>query len=549
MPELEALDDEILPRRKKNGTPEPDPAARVLAQADASDALDVRTWLDSFSGQDISITVHRMSPRTWTLPSGRSVQINGVCGKYSEFIDDERLREDFGGGQFKLIVNGRNSKGQSKIVGTRTVMISGMPKLDEFIAAEGSSGGGSNEPNSVVNAAMKVMQDEVRRSVERTERAESRSAFDPNLLQMIQAPLTAQLHSFEKSQQDLQRILAAKDAQILELITKRDAPPPGGTFQDKILSSMLDNESTRLDTLRERHDSELRQLKDGHRQELERERDRLANDMKSRERQHERELDAMKDSQRVASEAIKAAHETRIDGLKSENARLERELGALKLEVAELRARKDKSLIDQTKEIVSVREALQALGGGSDDEEPKGLLERFATGILENPEAIGQIVGGVKQSINPTPPPQAPPQLPPVRRRMLKRRPQVSMEIPGAEGAPPAGGGLSLDIPTPAASLAPPPVVRVKPPKLDQAEVDMAVRFIENAITSGTPASVFAASAKVMIPGDILKYIEIVGVDQFLVSLSGKLGQDSRLRTPEGRAFIKEVARILLEGA
>ena len=57
----------------------------------------------------------------------------------------------------------------------------------------------------------------------------------------------------------------------------------------------------------------------------------------------------------------------------------------------------------------------------------------------------------------------------------------------------------------------------------------------------------FANSAKSMIPQNIIKYMESVGVDNFLNEVA-VLEQGSPLRNQAGRLYMKEVAKFLLEG-
>ena len=83
--------------------------------------------------------------------------------------------------------------------------------------------------------------------------------------------------------------------------------------------------------------------------------------------------------------------------------------------------------------------------------------------------------------------------------------------------------------------------------KPSPSEVKVAITYMENAFTAGTSPTDFAMSAKSMIPGSILKYMESVGIDKFLNEVAN-LEQGSPLRNQAGRTFIREVAKFLLEG-
>jgi hypothetical protein len=78
-------------------------------------------------------------------------------------------------------------------------------------------------------------------------------------------------------------------------------------------------------------------------------------------------------------------------------------------------------------------------------------------------------------------------------------------------------------------------------------EVKVAITFMESAFTAGTDAATFASSARAMIPQDILKYMESVGVDTFLSEVA-VLEQGSPLRNQAARAYMQEVGKYLLEG-
>ncbi len=471
---------------------------------------DLRSWVEGVGHQEMKFRVTRMSPKFH-----KGVLTKGFIANYEEPVYEDVIREQHGGGVYQIAVTNKRANGQWKYFTTRTVEIPGHPRIDnlrsEAEAEESSAptiGGGGSDV-----LAIRAM-DNMERQLNRANENKS-NGFDPQYIQMAQAPLLAQLASLERAQQELMRQMAAKDAQILQLLTQKPEPPPPDTFKDKILGNMLENESVRLEAMRNRHESETRQLKEGFHQELNHIREAAKEEMRSRERQHERELDLIKESARNTTETQKTATEMRIDSLKSDNARLSGELGAAKVEIAELRAKKDKSLPEQAEELMKVNEAFKAIGIGGksdddDDDSDKPMWERMANRVLENPEAIGQMLGGVRGAISPPAAPQ----------------PQFNRKAAAAAAA------------VVAAKEGP------KPPSPE--EIAIAVKFMESAAMGGTDPAAFAASARSMIDGDTIDYLEKVGVDGLLAQVT--LDTNSIFRSQQGRNWLRAVAKVLLEG-
>ena len=350
---------------------------------------DLRSWLSAFGGDDFLIKITRKQPRIW-----KGSDIAGHLESVTETIDEEYIREKWGGGTYFIMVHRRDREGRMKYETARTIKLSGDPVVSKDMAAAQEPAPSDGSTVGQAMAAMQWMTKEALSEKREAERSKP-TGFDPALMQVIQAPVLEQVRSMQALVQQLQAQLAAKDERIADVLTRRRDDGP--TFQDRMLEKMVEGESSRIEALRANHDSELRQLKEYHHSELERERERMRDDMRSREKQHERELEAMREARRVAEDANKTSHETRVDGLKAEVTRLQGETAALKAEVAELRARKEKTLPEQAREIAAVQEALQAIGvGGKDDDDDKGMFERVVGAVMDNPEAIGQIIGGVR---------------------------------------------------------------------------------------------------------------------------------------------------------
>lgn len=514
-------------------------------QEENMETQDLRSWLSSVGDHEIQIKVIRNWPKTH-----KGVNVEGTLRTYTEQISEDTIRDEHGGGLFKVIVHRRLPTGKMVFFQQRQLKLPGPPKIEGLVDEPMNVEPISSDHGGLASQALSSMQWQLKEAREDARRTASAPAFDTHMLRMVQEPVMEQIRGLRDSNTELQRALADKDSRIMELINRK----PDTSLQDDLLKNMWSNESARIEGLRAQHDSEMRQLRTFHADEISRIRDQAREDLNQRTRGHERELEAIKDASRSQVDSIKISYEARIDGLKSENARLTAEFTQLKGEIGELRSRKDKSLTEQAQEIVSVQEAFKALGVGGaakdeDDDSGKPWYERMASRVMENPEAIGQLIGGVRQNL-PAGAPQAAaqPQLPPPGQpfqgpdgRVYMARPDGKVQRLSAAGVPPVKRAK-------AAAAKEAVIAKQEGPRPpDAGELALAISFIETAASNGTDPVVFAQGARSAIPADILAYIEAVGVDEFLAGLT--LPPSSPLRQQSGRNFVRTVARVLIEGA
>lgn len=548
----------LLAAARKNGNGnEALTVAKVEEKFAADDAQSVGAWLEAMGTQDLSIRILRKEPRVY-----KGVSIAGSLGVFTEMLDEEEMKERWGGGTFAISVQKRGKNGQMQFAGGRTIRIAGPPRMDDYEVA--ATPGVIQAGPDLGSQALSSMQRQLEREQDRRDRDQRSGGFDPMLLSAITAPMTAQIEAANRSTLALQQTIADKDARMMEIVSRK----PDDGFKDTLLSKMFDSESSRIEHLRTSHESEMRQLREGARQDIERERTRLADELKSLEKRHDRELDMMKKAQDQAVDAKKVAFDTRIDGLQAEIKRLERDLIKLEKENGELRAKKEKSFVESAKEIVSLQETLKGIGiGGKDDDENDDAdapwWQKGARAIMENPEAIGQFIGGVRANAVGQPATQqqmAMAQMATVPRRRKKLRPRSGgIEQPGQvpqmanraleptarSAAPviPAQDPLRA-APGPNTGQTPPASAPdIRPP--DPQEMTLAITFMEGALEAGTEAAAFAQTAAGVIPSGILNYIARVGVDEFLMN-SVELSPESPLRGQRGRNFVRNVWRHLI---
>ncbi len=506
------------------------------APREDAEMQDIKSWLQSLGSTEMQVKVRRLSPKTY-----KGVNTEGNVGTYHEAITEEEIAAEHGGGTYQIVVHNRRANGSMQYVQMRRINIAGVPKLEGLVPDEGPTAApiSAGENGGLASQAMGTMQ-----ALLKEERAaKSNNGFDPRMIQMIQAPVMEQVAAMRESNAELRRALDEKDARIMALIDRK----PDTSFQNDMIKNMWGNESSRLESLRAQHESEIRQLRAAHQDELSRARDQGREDLKDRSRGHEREIDAIKESMRAQIESSKNAYEVRIDGLKMEIGRLTAELAQAKGEIGELRAKKDKTIVEQANDIVQVQEAFKSLGVGGakdeDDDSDKPWYERMATRVMENPEAIGQLIGGVRQNVAPPPQPQLPPPGQPFQGpdgKVYVTRPdgkvqRINPGVPAVKRARAAAAKAAI------AEKNEGP----KPP--DPAELAIAIEFMESAFGNGTTPEQFAGSVRSMISSDIIAYIEKVGIDEILNKAS--LSPTSPLRNQAGRNWIRKVAEILLSGS
>ena len=304
------------------------------------DDQSVREWIETLAG-DSAVRVQIIRKKPTVGPNGES--IGGQLETVEERIDEDYLREHWGGGDFQLKIQRPNGRGNYEYFRARTIKLAGEPKMDGRVLLPGHGGGSAiavEQADPLADKAFETMERNMQRAQERADKLEDsmrgNSGMDIAALQALNAPIIAQLEASRRETADLQRML-------YETMGKK---PEGDPFRDKLLEKAIDGESSRIDNLRERFMSEMRQLKEGHSTEIKMIREQQRDDMKQQDRRHEREIDMMRNSYEAQVKSNDVAYGTRTDGLKSETDRLNRELSEARTELGTLRAKKDMSLID-----------------------------------------------------------------------------------------------------------------------------------------------------------------------------------------------------------
>lgn len=523
----EGLDDTSLLSRLSAPPPAPVPAKEKVDQAAKEIAAQgdqtLVDWFKTFSGSSLKISLHRQAPEVW---EGR--QVAGHLGSFDELIDEDQIAERFGGGKYQIKAQKQLANGRWNFAGAKTFKIAGDPKItaehfpskDEKVIPLAPVAPAADA--EVTKVAMTSMERMSLRAMERAEKIEDQargqSPFDPNILALVTKPLESQITSLNAQLLAKDNLLAEKDRIIKDLTERR----PDTTLQDTLLTKMYDGESAKLNNLRMQHDAERRIMLENQAEEKKRMEHRSDIERQNLIESHKRELKQMEMSYEHQLKASELSHRGLLDAKENRCKDLERQITRLDAEVAELRAKKDKTLIEQARELATVQETLKAMGlGGSDDDEEESTAERIMNGLADNPIVKGI---GARLQMAPETPPQPRP-APPRPPQQLRPRVRKAGE-------------------TTASPPAPPPAPTGLPPGVTQEGLRTAVQLLEGAVTNGTEPEVFAASVRNMVPDALIAYIKAHGIDSLLDG-AARLTEASPLSTQVGRMYARRAAKAL----
>lgn len=501
-----------------NAPLEPLQPSGVQARFQKSEETSIYDWLKTFSGNSaVKISLVRISPEQWD-----GYQTAGLIDTFDELIEEDEIKRRFGGGKYQLKVQVQHNNGRWNYAGARTFKIAGDPIIlgdmhrrrrdDDEVVAIGPD-------TDTVKTALLMSRDLVKDAQDRAERVEARAAnispgLSENMVQLITKPLELQVLSLTTQLSEKDRIIADKDRIINELTAKK----PDTTVQDTLLGKMFDNESSRLEAIRIQHESERRQLMESQKEEVRRVQDRADYDIKRMDDSHKRELQNLRDSLDSRIESIKSGYEGRIEAKDNRIKDLDRDLNKAVVEIGELRAKKEKGLMETIKEATVMKNELGVLFGSNDDAEEPSVMDKFVS--MAEP-----LIKGIGARMEAGPPQPQQRQLPQPVRRVVK----VKKEVPTQPAVPAA--------PEPA---------KLTPGSLDPGQVAMAVSYIENAMLTQSPQAV-AADVRRSVPSDVMNVLRTKGVDSFLDEVAAPyINADSPLATQTGRIFIRSMVKYLL---
>lgn len=488
----------------------------------------IKEWMEELSSSGaIRVKVERTSPKTW-----KGLNVGGNLARYDHPIDEDWVRDHHGGGDFLLTVQKPRTTGAGWVyAGARVLHIAGDPRTDDVYRDKATEATTTSAPTSaIVDKTFSVLERELANARSQS----SQGGLDTHTIQAITAPMQAQVDHMATMLREAQRQLAQ---------AQQTKPVVGDEFRDRMIDKLLDGDSARINALRGQYESELRQVKQSALDNEARLRDSFERDKQALFMSHEREMNAIRGAYdlKVASQEQTAATARAL--MDSEIRRLQADLSEAKAELVALRAKKDKTILEQASEFAAIKEAIGEITGDK-EEEKKSTLEKVIE-VAGNLPAVQGVIGklageggGVQQAQMPVPRAVAPQgrlltgpdgnlyrQLPTGQVQLLRRRPAPAA-VPGA---------------TPA------PVGPVEPPlpEIAPATLKIAVDFLETAFRNGSAPDDVASSVRSMVPGDVIAAIRDLGIDGFLTKVA-KISSDSPLATQGGRNWARKLGSALL---
>ncbi len=511
----------------------PEHTTRVLKDLGETSDKGIADWILSIGGETaVRVTISRKKPKVW-----KGHNISGSLETIEEMIDEEYIRDMWGGGTFQLLIQKRNNRGTWVYVpGARTIEIAGPPKIDGLVDDDSVTPTAPID-GGLASKAFSAMERNAERSQERAERAEARgnNGMDFKALAAINAPMIAQVEALRTSNESLQ-------TRLYDMLGKQ---PDGEPFKDRMLEKMMTSESVRIESLVAKHDSEKNALGENYRADLERTHANHKEELRMREHAHERELTTVRNSYESQVKSNEVAYNTRIDGLKHETDRLNRELSEGRTRVATLEAKKDKTITEQAQELMQIKDALAVFGGGDSDDSEKPWYERLVTAAGESPIVANLL--GIGDAA------QAQAQL------AQSQQPQQQMMAPVGVPYQAPDGNIYVRHPDGSLGQLDPAAVRraraqkkkdkkkaepAGPATPDDGDIRGVITFLEGTLANQMPPEVVAQTARSLISGELLQYMSAVGVDEFLKKVT-QLEPNSPLTSQRGRNFCRKVAEVL----
>jgi hypothetical protein len=531
------VDDETTEPEAKESGPKLSGVAKEIKK---DEEVAIKDILDQL-GPDgaFKIVISRSEPTEVRDATGKIVNCKGFLETVTRRIEpEEYIQRKHGGGLFHIKFLKRDDKNRMNIFAHRMLSIGGEPIIENLPrnpgtipAGQSGGGGGNGESEGMAKAAFTVLADELKAA-----RSAPQHKTNDDLMLVVEM-LKSDRDAARAEMADLRR----------ELADTRNKPPADDSFKETMIKTFVADDGHRTQAVRLSYEAEIRALKEGFEQERARLADRAERDRKEiadrAERDMQRILDSknaeiasLKSSQEVSLNANKIAQETQITVYKSEINKLERDNKDLRDDVRELRAKKEKSLVEQAKEIQTVKEAL----GLDDDEDEKDTVTRVLEAIPAIPGAFQAAKGmfGGQGQAQPQPPRPGVPVANPSQRQVYKD-PDTGKAFTMVNGklvplkkkqAPPVQGAPGE-----------PPL-----PQVDPAQVAMVIGYLEKAYANTTDPAVVAQSGRTYMTEPLLVAIRELGVEQFLLKV-GKVPMSSPLvGSLKGKNWARAVGKALV---
>lgn len=552
-PEAEG-DDAKLDKKEDKAKPQaPEKLSAPLREIRTAEDQSLRDWLTTL-GEDgaYKVVLSRERPTSIRHPqTGREVATKGHLNTYEHAIDEELIQREWGGGSYHLKVLRRTADGSYKFQKGfhRTVEIAGDPDLTRLPGSQAAAPAARDgDSPSVIKQAFDVITGELAHA----RGAQQPKGMDPGIAMLLEQNARreeAREREAARREESHRQEMAAMRA---ELASSRNVKPETDPIKDKLLNSMLDGRDGHVTALNLRHEAEIRQLKESAVQDLRRiedRHDRTTQEMRqshelslaSVKQSYEREISALRQSHEIALGAAKASYEVQVRTLDGDIKRLERDNERLTQEVRELREKKDKPLIEQIKDMKTLKETFLDEDGGE-----KSGWDKFAE-LASSPaaaEAVGKIFGGKAQ----TAPVQAQAVAAPAA------GPQILRSRATGAFVHKAPDGTLVPIKKKPKVVQQEDGTQLELPEISPESVAQIVGLLERAFSGGQDPVIVAQSSRPHVPQDILAWIQshetdtTSGVDLFLSKVAKLPGTSPLSSSQRGRNWVRALGKALVSG-
>lgn len=539
---VEQIADRAPAHEVEERTPAPSPApsgrvmrggsdGRIIQEMRSNEERAIKDWLDELSGSGaIRVSVLRQLPTTW-----KGKNIEGLLATYTTAIDEDFIRDTHGGGQFYLrVMRPRKSGTGFEYAGGKVIKIAGDPRMDDVYREEKEERHAPQPNSDIIRTVVGTLERQLEKAQESSGRGNGAN-FDA--MRAATAPLQAQLDQLNRERRELQS----------QLFAAQNQRPPQDEYKDRLFEKMLDADNARVAGIRTQHESEIRQLKTSFMDTEARIRDAFERDKQSINMAHDREIAALKSAYDIKTGALENAFATQRALMEAELRRLDSALTETKSELAALRAKKEKSLLEQINDVNAIKEAI---GLDDDEKEDKSMLDKvLETGapllqsmISRGAEGGVQGMPNMQPMMQPNPAAMAQPRQP--RERLLRGPEGLYTQAPNGQiklvrRAPNAAAPGVQQKAEPGKSLS------KKVPEIAPATAKIAIDYLETSYRNSQPPELVAQSVKTLVPSDVLTAIRVLGVDGFLDDVA-KIDGASPLSTQGGRNWARKLAKVLL---
>jgi len=515
----------------------PERLSPVMQAIKTEDEKSLHDWLGEIGkGGAMRIVVRRESPREARDPvTGQMVSIEGYLHTYEERFDEEFLRNEHGGGKYNLRIMLPNAKGSFEYKAHRTMKIAGEPRIPGKTGIAVPGAASHSESPQMAKIAMDTMKELLDRKDGKDDH-EPRG-IDPSV-QMMFEQMQETVRAREREVADMRR----------ELSEMRHTKPPENPVLDRILTNAIDGNNGQVLALRTQHESEVRQLKEAAHADMARAEDRHDRAREAAERAHEREMmntkqsyereiTALRQSHEVAIASMKATNDVQVSVLNADVRRLERDNAELRIEVKELREKKEKPLLEQIKDIKNLKDVI----AGDEEQEDASTIGKIFGALT--PENIGAVTSVFKGA---APAPAAPQQA----QAQAPARPRIVVD---AQGQRYKSDGTTLRPVTRKPKLVPGANGEaIEIPVVDPADLKRLISYLESSFGAGADPEIVAQSGRSAIPADILAWLrkhhspEMAGIDLFMQKVA-QLPGESPLSSQSGKNWLRKVGAALIE--